>query len=138
LLVESRTDVENSKTIFFLPFLAALKMALTGTFSKEPGLKTRRVEEGVSGGTSISLTKPGPFFEFDSKVVVFCLFLDSSCEAGMVKAWELDEGLSFGAGIGCLAFLGDFLVSLFGGQVLVGTREVLVVKVTVVRDISVG
>jgi hypothetical protein len=40
LLVESRTDVENSETIFFLPFLDALKMALAGTFSKEPGLKT--------------------------------------------------------------------------------------------------
>jgi hypothetical protein len=50
----------------------------------------------------------------------------------------LDEGLSFGASIGCLAFLRDFLVSLFGGHVLAGTWEVLVVKVTVVRVFSVG
>jgi hypothetical protein len=40
LLVESRTNVEKSETIFFLPFLATLKMALAGAISKEPGLKT--------------------------------------------------------------------------------------------------
>jgi hypothetical protein len=40
-LVKFRTNVEMSETIFFLPFLAALKMALAGAFSKEPRLKTR-------------------------------------------------------------------------------------------------
>jgi hypothetical protein len=54
----------------------------------------------------------------------------------MVGAWELDEGLSFGSSIGCLAFLGDFLVCLFGGQVLAGTWEVLVLKVAVVGVFS--
>jgi hypothetical protein len=54
----------------------------------------------------------------------------------MVGAWELDEGLSFGSSIGCLAFLGDFLVCLFGGQVLAGTVEVLVLKVAVVGVFS--
>jgi hypothetical protein len=76
-LVKSRIDVEMFETIFFLSFLAALKVALAGAFSKEPRLKTGGVEGGESGGTSISLTKPGPFFVFDSKAVMFCLFLDN-------------------------------------------------------------
>jgi hypothetical protein len=77
VLVKSRIDVDMSETIFFLPFLTALKMALAGAFSKEPRLKTGGVEGGESGGTSISLTKLGPFFVFDSKAVMFYLFLDN-------------------------------------------------------------
>jgi hypothetical protein len=45
---------------------------------------------------------------FGSKAVVFCLFLDINCGVEMVEACEMDGGLSFGASIGCLEFLGDF------------------------------
>jgi hypothetical protein len=34
----------------------------------------------------------------------------------MVGAWELDEGLSFGSSIGCLAFLGDFWFVCLGDR----------------------
>jgi hypothetical protein len=138
LLVESRTKVKSSEAIFFFPFLVALKIARAGAFPIKPRLKTRGEKRGVSGGTSISLTKPGPFFGFGSKSVVFSLFLDINCGVEMVESGEMDEGLSFGASIGCLVVLGDFLVCLLKGQVLAGTREVLVVKVAVVRVFSVG
>ena len=68
-----------------------------------------------------SLTKPGPFLGFGSKSVVFCLFLDINCGVEIVESEEMDEGLSFGASKGCLVVLGDFLVCLLRGQVLVGT-----------------
>jgi hypothetical protein len=50
-LVKSRTNVEMSETIFFLPFLAALKMALAGAFSKEPRLK-------IGGWREVNLEEP--------------------------------------------------------------------------------
>jgi hypothetical protein len=101
-------------------------------------LKTVGEEGGVSGGSSSSFAKPGPFFGLDSKSVVFCLFLDINGGVGMDESGEKDEGISIGASIGCLVVLGDFLVCLLRGKGLVVTWEDLVVKVAIVWDFSVG
>ena len=56
----------------------------------------------------------------------------------MVGSGKVDEGFSYGANRGCLVDLGDFLICLLRRQILAGTREVLVVKVAIVRVFSVG